>query len=266
MAIADRVKECIDKTSQGDFDNALVQLAIAFDATAKKEYPRENKVGVRYKRFLRDNQDIITNIAFLGTTFIDCRFGGKTIEEIIYTALRNPLLHEGEMQMKFTDEVAVAWKDGVYHFPKTFVLGGLLAVIGAKSNANQKLPGRYAVTIRGRSYEVNQLWGKVDDIRRIIFGTRTPRARERLSHQNEMRKMGDMTQNTLHNYARAIRRKRPGDSGRGHRVLFDFRATGRRPDRFLVSPSTPKANCPFGFSNPLRCSLRTLHAPGRRVR
>ena len=39
MSIADRVKESIDKYNSNDLENALIQLYIAFDGTAKNEFP-----------------------------------------------------------------------------------------------------------------------------------------------------------------------------------------------------------------------------------
>src|SRR5258705_292085 len=84
-----------------DLDNALIQLCIALDATAKNEYPRIKKVGERFKTFVKANQDIITFFTFNTNMFIDCQFGDYTIEQFIYKVLRCGLLHEGEVSTMF---------------------------------------------------------------------------------------------------------------------------------------------------------------------
>lgn len=169
MAIGDRVKECIDKAKIGDFENALIQLSIAFDGTAKKEYPKI-KVGQRFKIFLRENQDIITYFTFATNMFIDCSFDGYKLEDIIYHVLRCGLLHEGSIpdEIEFVDEIIIGRPGGRWRFSKTYVMGGLLAVIGAKSNAKERVPPQYAVVIMGKPYQVNDLWGRGDEIRQIM--------------------------------------------------------------------------------------------------
>lgn len=70
MSTADRVLECINKYNANELDNALIQLCITLDVTAKKEYPRVKKVGVRFKAFVKANQDIITFFTFNTNMFI----------------------------------------------------------------------------------------------------------------------------------------------------------------------------------------------------
>jgi hypothetical protein len=169
MAIGDRIKECIDKFNGSDFENALVQLSIAFDGTAKKEYP-SMKSGERFTTILRDNQDIITYFTFAGNKFIDCVFDGYKLEDIIYRVLRCGLIHEGSVpeEIEFVDEIVLGRQGGRWRFPKTYVLGGLLAVIGAKGNANEKVPAQYRVVIKGKPYRVSNLLGRSIKIREIM--------------------------------------------------------------------------------------------------
>ncbi len=170
MTIGDRVKECIDKLNVGDFENALIQLSIAFDGTAKKEYPPSMKVGKRFKAFLHDNQDIITYFTFASNMFIDCTFNGYKLEEIIYHVLRCGLLHEGSIpdEIEFVDQIVIGRPGGRWRFPKTYVHGGLLAVIGAKSNATESVPPDYGVMIHRNSFRVNSLWGRSEEIRQMM--------------------------------------------------------------------------------------------------
>ena len=137
--MADRVTECINKYNADDLVNALIQLCIAIDGTAKNEYPRK-KVGERFRAFIKANQDIITFFTFRTNIFIDCQFGNYTIEEFIYKVLRCGLLHEGEVSamFKFSDAgEPIAVSDKQWCLPRTFVFGTLLAVIGAPTNSRQ---------------------------------------------------------------------------------------------------------------------------------
>jgi hypothetical protein len=171
MPISDRVMECITKYNADDLSNSLIQICIAIDGTAKKEYPKIKKVGKRFKIFIRDNQDIITFFTFNKNFFIDCQFGEFTIEQFIYKILRCGLLHEGDIptMLEFvTPGEPTTIGNRKWRLPKTFIFGTLLAVIGASSNTTQTLPGDMEVTIIGQTFKVNELWGHADAIRNLI--------------------------------------------------------------------------------------------------
>lgn len=171
MPVSDRVMECINKYNANDLDNALIQICIALDGTAKKEYPMVKKVGERFKTFIKPNQDIITFFTFNTNIFIDCQFGEYTVEQFIYKVLRCGLLHEGEVpaMLKFTEPgepITVSAKQ--WCLLKTFIFGTLMAVIGASSNAKQTLPDDIGVTIMGKDFNVNELWGHADMVRKLM--------------------------------------------------------------------------------------------------
>jgi hypothetical protein len=171
MPISDRVIECIDKYNVNDLDNALIQICIALDGTAKKEYPKIKKVGKRFKEFVKSNQDIITYFTFGTNVFINCQFGKYTIEELIYEVLRCGLLHEAEVpeMIKFVEpNQPIAISDKMWCIPKTFIFGTLLAIIGAKSNANQLLSDNIEVTIMDQKFKVNDLWGHANIVRQCM--------------------------------------------------------------------------------------------------
>lgn len=171
MAISDRMLECINKYNADDLDNALIQVCIAIDGTAKKEYPRIKRVGERFKEFIKSNQDIITFFTFNTNIFINCRFGEYTIEQFIYKILRCGLLHEGDIPEMFEFAETggpIEIGDRKWRLPKTFVFGAMLAVIGARSNSGQNSPEDLAVTIMGQRFTVNQLWGRADIIRTTL--------------------------------------------------------------------------------------------------
>jgi hypothetical protein len=171
MPISDRVLECIKKYNENDLDNALIQVCIALDGTAKREYPKVKKVGDRFKSFVKANQDIITFFMFNTNICIDCQFGEYTIERFIYKVLRCGLLHEGEVpeMFRFTEPgqpIIIGSKQ--WCLPKTFIFSTLLVVIGAASNSNQSAPDDIGVIIMGQRFKVNDLWGRADLVRRLI--------------------------------------------------------------------------------------------------
>lgn len=177
MAIKNRIKEAIDKLNQDDYENALIQVNIAIDATAKKEYPKE-KTSHRCKKFLRENQAFITRVG-LGLLEIhgDIKFGkeGKTLEEVLYNIIRCTLLHEGEMSEKIeiTSKVSIGMsEDGKVIIPLNLIWAMILAVIGSKVNANERLPEHYSVTIgtirRTLKLRLNEFWGKKEEIFELV--------------------------------------------------------------------------------------------------
>jgi hypothetical protein len=171
MSISDRVIECINKYNANDLDNALIQICIALDGTAKKEYPRIKKVGERFKTFVKANQDIISFFTFNSNIIIDCQFGEYTIEQLIYKVLRCGLLHEGEVpeMLKFTKPgQPITISDKQWCLPKIFIFGTLLAVIGASSNVTESIPNNIGITIMGHQFRVNDLWGRADLVRQLM--------------------------------------------------------------------------------------------------
>ena len=171
MSIADRVKESIDKYNSNDLENALIQICIAFDGTARNEFPNIKTNAKRFKAFVNANMDIITFFTFNTNVFINCQFGEYTIEQFVYEVLRCGLIHEAELPARFRftepgESVLIGGKQ--WSFPKTFIFGALLAVIGASSNARQKVPDQFSVTIMDNHFKVNDLWGHADKIRKAI--------------------------------------------------------------------------------------------------
>ena len=171
MSIADRVEESINKYNSNDLENALIQVCIALDGTAKKEFPSIKKNNKRFKAIVSANIDIITFFTFNTNVFVNCKFGEYTIEQFIYEVLRCGLLHEGEISARFRlieagEPILIGGNQ--WCFPKTFIFGTLLAVIGAPSNSNQKVEDHLSVKIMGSQFKINDLWGRADLIRQAV--------------------------------------------------------------------------------------------------
>ena len=176
MSIVDRVRETIAKYVANDIDNALIQVCIAFDATAKNEYPGIKWVGERFEKLVRDNHDVITFFTLNGNIVKnEFKVGDFTFDTFFYKVIRCGLLHEGERPqlLAFTEPGQFpSVSDSKWCLPPTFVLGVLLAVIGAPSNAALRLPEAHTVTIAGRAFALQELWGHVEKVREAIYAGR----------------------------------------------------------------------------------------------
>jgi len=176
MSIADRVRESIVKYEANDLDNALIQVCIAFDATAKAEYPGIKGVGERFQRLVQDNHDVITFFTLNGNIVKnEFKVGDLTFDVFVYKVIRCGLLHEGERPqlLEFTKPGQFpSVSDTKWCLPPTFVLGLLLAVIGAPSNAALHLPEAHTATIAGRSFALHDLWGHIEKVRKAIYAGR----------------------------------------------------------------------------------------------
>lgn len=178
MGVAARVKEAIDKMNLGDPDNALIQICIAVDATAKSEYPK-NKVGERTKKFLRNNQVFLTAFAKLAVGGdILLQFRGKNgepetkkLEESLYKLVRCALMHEAELSDRVTyipEPCFGLSKDGKFILSLNLIWGMINAVIGSPANSRERAPENYWISIGGQKISLNELWGKKDIILQLV--------------------------------------------------------------------------------------------------
>ena len=180
MAIRDRVKEAIDKLNLNDPVNALIQISIAIDATAKKVYPGK-KTSFRCKKFLEDNRGFISRVAF-GKLEIQGPMlfvmdpsqnskKTKTLEEILYHLVRCSLLHEGELpnevQITTRNSIGIT-KDGKVLLPINMIWAMILAVIGSHVNRSERLPPGYTASIGNQTIDLNDFWGNKEQIYSLV--------------------------------------------------------------------------------------------------
>ena len=181
MAIGDRVKEAIDKLNQGDPVNALIQVCIAIDGTSKKEFHGKvrKSPSLRYKEFIKKHQAFITKVA-LGKLEIAgpiiFQIGRsdvadyKNLEEILYKIVRCSLLHEGELPEKVEitkENVLGVTAEGKFLISFNFIIAMIMAVVGSEVNVNQRIPDGYSIGIGNTRIDLNDFWGKRDDIYHI---------------------------------------------------------------------------------------------------
>jgi len=180
MSVGERVQECINKIEMNDAINAFIQLAIAIDGTAKKEYPGK-KTSFRCKSFLRENLPFVmwsltngtpTNCKNFKFEFSNNDYpkGMTNFEDIIYNVLRCSLLHEGEMPDKvtFINESYIAMKDGKMLFPMALIISLLFAVIASPTNKNQRVSNNTHFIFGEIKAYVNDMWGSEEKTKNYI--------------------------------------------------------------------------------------------------
>ena len=180
MSVGERVQECINKLEANDPENAFIQLAIAIDGTAKKEYPGK-KTSARCKAFIRENLPFIFWSLTNGTpsTCKDFKLelsnneeasAYVSFEDVVYSILRCSLLHEGEMPQKvtFTTEEVIRIHNGKMHFPVAMIGSLLFSVIASPVNENQKVSNNTHFVFGKVRAPVNDMWGDVERTKELI--------------------------------------------------------------------------------------------------
>lgn len=176
MAIADRIDEALQKMAADDFEAAAVQISIAIDATAKAIYPKNYKVGQRFKALVDDNEEFILFVAMgCGTRFVlrgdgALEFGEKgRLSQVLYKYVRSSLIHEGEL-----DEGVVLRAGSVIGIDEArFILGSemltglILLLLGLPVNKRQVLRNQHEIIFRGQRFSAQSLWGRLDYIQQV---------------------------------------------------------------------------------------------------
>lgn len=170
MTIGERIATAIDAMNGRDMELALIHVAHAFDETAKKEYPTAKKISERVRKLLQDNGDLITFCSFGETFFSGQKFDETTLEEVLYKALRIGLETQDPdaVRIEFVHDIVWGNPGGMLRVPVNFVYGILLAVIGARCNAGERVADSYQAGIIGTNYPINNLWGDAAYLRRIM--------------------------------------------------------------------------------------------------
>lgn len=177
MAISDRVHEGLLKIDEHDIDNALIQLSIAVDATAKKMYPKQ-KIGQRIRSFLAEKRDFIWWSLLNGLPNANGEFclsfadkGYVSIEEIMYKYIRCSLLHEGEMPTSITFDYVEYFKvnaDSSLILPVGYLQAILYAVISSWVNKSEKMKYDFYICFGKEKFNLNDYWGDEISLRNAI--------------------------------------------------------------------------------------------------
>lgn len=166
--VSRRLQQCIERLGAQDCEGALVNLFPAIDKTAKKRRPKEG-VGKRIKAFLQDEEVLISSVA-TGNVFKNCSFDGVTFQDALYNFGRTPIAHEGELDPRLTFNTDGGLQIGkdCWNLPISYIVGMSLAVIIASENAGEHTAEGLGITVFGRQFALNEIWGHPESVREHI--------------------------------------------------------------------------------------------------
>ena len=172
MAVADRINTAITAHEAGSTDDALLQVSVALDATAKRELDSCN--GPPMREYIRENTSIISRFGLrvqIDNLNLKCHYpripcdenGLSTFADVMYYAVRCPLVHESSISnyIKFVDEPIIRIEETL-ELPKEIIVGLLMAVILSPVNTMEQCKGSPMVQFHplGLAIPLNQLWGR----------------------------------------------------------------------------------------------------------
>ncbi|MEZ5470403.1 MAG: hypothetical protein R3E90_01345 [Marinicella sp.] len=168
VAIPNRVESSLRHLKNNNYEEALLNLFPAIDRTAKL---RRKKLGsgLRFKKFIADQFDIVSVLGFGSLISSDCKFGGETFQHVLYQLCRNSLVHEGELasNMKIVSGSA-SIVGGNWELSENIIFGLIIAVITARENKKSKLSVNYQVSFLGEMFSLNSIWGEEEVIKKKI--------------------------------------------------------------------------------------------------
>lgn len=175
------VQEAVDFMNSGAYRQAVLPCALAIDATARKVFGKEMLPEEDFKRFLKENWQLIS---FMGMARalplpMNIPFGLKRIvpafnihhgaEEIILLVLRETIKF-GKMPtvFAFNSEGKFEIKDNKLLLPRGLVNGLLGSVIFNPVNQDEIIGEKYWMSISDFKMFISELWGRNDLSERIM--------------------------------------------------------------------------------------------------
>ena len=173
-AIGKRIHEAIVKAAAGDLENALIQVSIAIDASGKKKRPEIDKVGVRYREFIRDHESIIyflivgiKSTAKPVMSFRTRNGGEIDLAQAYYKSVRNGLLHDGKIgdKLRVVNGSIISYQDERISISTNILWALIIAVVCDPINADEKIEGIHTITLStGATLNLHELWGNLNQV------------------------------------------------------------------------------------------------------
>ncbi len=179
--VGEYVQEAADFMNSGSYLRAVAPTALAIEATMRKAFEKDTLSEDDYKRFLKQNWQLIT---FMGMPHalplpMNIPFGLKRIvpqfnvhhgaEEIILHVLRETL-KSGRMppEFAFNSSGRFEIKDNKLLLPRGLVNGLLGSVIFHPTNCGETIGEKYWMNISDFKMFISELWGRNDLANRIM--------------------------------------------------------------------------------------------------
>jgi hypothetical protein len=164
------VDTAIRHLSENDFENALIQLSIALDRTARKKHPKLG-VGKRIMKFAKEYESFIYQFASGGSlvpengALISFKIDEKNViwSEILYKSIRCALLHGDEIEdtLEFTMDLRIGFNGKKILINQGHISGLLYSIVSDEVNKNELCKVNSMVGIGNQGVEINKLWGNL---------------------------------------------------------------------------------------------------------
>ncbi len=169
--ISKRIDTAIKHLFSEDYENALIQISVALDATGKKKW-NSLATGARIKNFIKENEKFIYQCASKGRFILrsgaQTLINGKELKELIYESIRCSLLHGDELADHILirpDIDFINIEQGKPVINKYFIIGLSLAVIGEPVNFDETSDPEAIFYVNGNEIFINELWGNIERIK-----------------------------------------------------------------------------------------------------
>lgn len=180
MSIGKRITDAVNKMQADDTEGALFAICAAIEATAKKEYGSGGRSN--YKKFIRDNLELITSVALDGKIISSLHLGyshpelkpssdgAYPFEDILYHAIRCGFYHEAKMPQDiiFASGMAIGVNQGKITLPISFIHGLMVAIIASPHNSTESADENCMFKIGGFSIPFSKIWGMRDEMRWLM--------------------------------------------------------------------------------------------------
>lgn len=173
--VSRRIDTAIKHLRENDYENALIQISIAIDRTAKKKYPNVKKVGSRIKKIIQNYESFIYFFASNGQMLVmpnaKVVIGTEDLPNMIYKSVRCALQHGDDLTDNVVIEdgvVSLGMRDGKFILNRGHIFGLLFSVVGDNVNQLEFCESNPFVVIKNKTIMINDLWGNLKKIEDII--------------------------------------------------------------------------------------------------
>ena len=175
--IGRRINTAIKHLMDKDYENALIQICIAIDGTAKKKMSG-CRPGKRIQMFVKEYEAFIYQFASAGGLVLKgsgnqrgrVSFSGDDFSKILYKSIRC-VLHHGD---DISDFVVIQSRVGIlgvskgkFVLNKGFIDGLLFSVVSDEVNKGEFCDSLPTCSFSGSVITINEVWGKLERIENL---------------------------------------------------------------------------------------------------
>jgi hypothetical protein len=165
-----RIGEALRYLIAEDYENSLIFISPALEATAKKKWSKY-KPGRRTKSFISEYEAFIYQFASSGMLVL--AKGGKIsingeLSNTIYKHIRCPLAHgEAITNVQFSENVVFGIENGVIVLNAGVVYGLLFSILVDDKNKSEKCDPELQIIYGANMITLNECWGNLEKVEKL---------------------------------------------------------------------------------------------------